>query len=162
MKQILTLIAALSISAYASAECSTTTSDDIAMAVEEVSTDTPAFLKGATVTVTLASGKTFTMKAEEYKVVPRQQQFLVTQTLRKEVTSCQADAQKNRASLVAGYGPTGNLNVDLSGSPNIVEVESKRGLVGGAQYQRLLDSGYSVGVQGQSNGTGSLLLGLEF
>ena len=43
-----------------------------------------------------------------------------------------------------------------------VDVESKTGAIGGVQYQRLLTDRISVGVQGQTNDSVLLNVGLEF
>lgn len=63
--------------------------------------------------------------------------------------------KKNRLSLVGGTGPTrivvGQTQIGL-----------ERGLVGGVQYQRMLNDTVSVGVQVQTNETVMGSVGLDF
>jgi hypothetical protein len=100
---------------------------------------------------------------EKVKVVPRQQQFLVTKVNQETTRTCSSSSDKlNRVSLIGGYGPKGTLDTDNSASPGKVTIESQTGVVGGLQYQRKITDKLSVGVQGQSNQTGSLLIGIDF
>ena len=127
----------------------------------EITTDVPSHLKGATITIKQADGRESTVPAERFKVVPRMQQFIVTKLETSKVTSCTTnEPRKNRVSLLGGYGARNGLKVTTSGS--VTTVESSSGAVGGAQYQRMLGERWSIGVQGQTNETGSLLLGLDF
>ena len=127
----------------------------------ELTTDVPKYLKGATITVTKADGSSSTVPAERFKVVPRKQQFIVTKTEVSKTISCSAEEnRKNRVSLLGGYGSRNGLTTTRNATN--VTVESSSGVVGGAQYQRMLNNRWSLGVQGQTNGTGSLLLGLDF
>ncbi len=127
----------------------------------EIKTDVPNYLKGALIIVRLADGRESTVPAEQFKVVPRRQQFIVTKLETSRVTSCITnEPRKNRVAVLGGYGARNGLTTSRSG--DTVTVESSSGAVGGAQYQRMLNDRWSVGVQGQTNETGSLLLGLDF
>lgn len=127
----------------------------------EITTAVPSHLKGATIIVRLADGKETTVPAERFKVVPRVQEFVVTKTSVTKVTSCTTnDPRKNRVSLLGGHGAKAGLDTSTTGST--VEVESRTGVVGGAQYQRMLGERLSIGGQLQTNKTGSVLLGLDF
>lgn len=129
----------------------------------EIKTDVPRHLEGATIIVRLANGKESQVPAEKFKVVPRKQQFLVTKTSTSTVRSCtNLDHNRNRISLLGGKGPTGHLDRDTSSAPGKVSVEAERDVIGGAQYQRLLTDRLSVGVQGQTNKTGMVMIGLDF
>lgn len=170
-KYLIVLLALLSSMAYAAQSepsCSESQSADEVTEQRDVNTNVPAYLKGATITVRLADGKETTVPAERFKVVPRKQQFVVTRTEHKSAKSCtvvENSPNKNRVSAVGGYGATGGLTTPVASAPGVVDVESKVGFVGGLQYQRtlpLLNDRLSVGVQGQSNKTGSLLLGIDF
>lgn len=135
-----------------------------------IDTKVPKFLEGATITVTTADGRTTTMKSEEFKVVPRKQQIItakkvcptcVSTEVVKEVTLVvREEPRKNRVSILGGYGTVNGIKSSVS--PTQVEVESQMGAVGGVQYQRLLSEKFSIGVQGQTNRTGLLMLGLDF
>ena len=131
------------------------------VSTDTTTTDVPSHLKGATIIVRLADGRESSVPAEKFKVVPRKQQFIVTRTEKQKLISCVNNTpNKNRASLVGGYGSRNGLTVSSNGS--VVEVENKVGLVGGLQYQRLITDKLSIGVQGQTNKTGSVLIGLDF
>jgi hypothetical protein len=157
------LIMLLSVSAYAAPTCQTQNSEENAVEHQVISTDVPNHLKGATIIVRLANGKQSEVPAEQFKVVPRKQQILVTRTLKTFSTTCSEEAAKlnrNRVSVLGGYGA--QEGVSRSVGVTSVRVESKVGAVMGAQYQRLINDKISVGVQGQTNATGSLVIGLDF
>lgn len=147
--------------AKADTNCTEQTS---ASQVEEqavISTDVPNHLKGAKIIVRLADGRESEVPAEKFKVVPRLQQYLVTKVSKNTVKSCtNLDHNRNRVSLLGGEGPTGHL--DRDGNVAKTTVESERGIVGGAQYQRLLTDKLSVGIQGQTNKSGMVLIGVDF
>jgi len=124
----------------------------------EIKTDVPNHLKGATITVRLADGKESTVPAEKFKVVPRLQQFIVTKTNQLSKKYCTPG--KNRVSVMAGRGPREGLKRTVTASK--VVVESDVGGMVGAQYQRLINKDISLGIQGQSNETVLINIGLDF
>ena len=130
----------------------------------DVNTAVPSFLKGAVIIVRQPDGRESVVPASRFKVVPRKQQFVVAVVEVQKSQSCTvtegSPAAKNRLSLVAGLGPQGRMKV--AASPTLIEIEEKMGPVVGLQYQWLVSESFSVGIQGQSNQTGSLLLGLDF
>lgn len=141
--------------------CSEQTSAEEVTGQLEIKTDVPNHLKGGKVCTYRADGQSSCVPAERFKVVPRKQQFLTVRTERSKVVSCTTNApRKNRVSLMGGHGTQEGLKSTTTGST--VEVESKVGAVGGAQYQRMLGERLSVGVQGQTNKTGSVLIGVDF
>lgn len=141
--------------------CTTTESAIEATRTRTLDASVPGFLKGATITVKLADGRESTVPAEKFKVVPRAQQFVVEHTEHVIRTECSSNTpNKNRVSGLIGHGAQAGLSSSVSGPTT--EVESNVGLVGGAQYQRMLNDTLSVGVQGQTNKTGSILIGIDF
>jgi hypothetical protein len=138
--------------------CSTTSKAEEVFETREITTDVPDYLKGATITVRLADGKETSVPAEKFKVVARQQQFIVTKTKQLDKTTC--TPEKNRLSLLAGNGPKEGLN--RSKTPSTVTVESRVGAVGGLQYQRLITEDISLGIQGQTNESVLVNIGLDF
>ncbi len=140
--------------------CTDTTSSDQVLEKTELKTDVPAFLEGATIIVRLKDGKETTVPAERFKVVPRKQQFIVTKVLTSTTISCHSGIGPNRVSALGGYGSTGKLKTQTGASHT--EVESQLGAVGGLQYQRNLNDTLSLGVQGQTNQTGSVSVGVDF
>jgi hypothetical protein len=155
------LFLALSTAAFAETNCSESAESSYVDAAYELTTDVPNYLKGAKITVRLADGRESTVPAERFKVVPRKQQFLAKVIKTEKTVSCITNTpRKNRVSVLGGHGAQEGLKSTASGSSTTVE--SNVGLVGGAQYQRMIGERWSLGVQGQTNKTGSLLLGIEF
>jgi hypothetical protein len=162
MKYIILALLMTQVSYAETNDCTSQESAAEAKEMLEIKTDVPSHLKGAVIIVRLADGRETTVPAEKFKVVPRMQQFVVTKTEKTKVTSCVTNKpNKNRVSLLGGHGTKEGLD-SRQVNPNLVEVESRTGLVGGLQYQRMLNDRISVGVQGQTNETGSLLIGLDF
>lgn len=161
MKYLLLLLLATSV--YAAPTCQTHNSEESDVEHRVITTDVPNHLKGATIIVRLANGKQTEVPAEQFKVVPRKQQYLVTRTLKTFSTTCQEEARKlnkNRVAVLAGHGAKEGLSKSVTSSD--IEVRSNVGVVGGVQYQRLITEKLSIGVQGQTNQTGSLVIGLDF
>jgi hypothetical protein len=164
-KFIIFFILCLPAFAIASENCSTTSEAESVEERLEIRTDVPSHLKGATIIVRRADGKETSVPAEQFKVVPRQQQFIVTKTKQHDKTLCSAQINKNRLSVLAGNGPKEGLDRTNNGST--VTVESRVGTVGGVQYQRLTDvevlgMPLSVGGQLQSNESALIGVGLDF
>lgn len=134
----------------------------------ELTSNVPNFLKGATITVRLKDGTQSTVPAEKFKVVPRKQQFVAsviavdTKALctRTVTNTVQKESTKNRLTMLAGEGPSGQLVKGVSGG--ILSVEEERVPVGGVQYQRLLNEDFSVGGQLQTNRTLMINFGVDF
>lgn len=158
MKYILILLFPM----FAFGQCVTDENIDTMEVHTEISTDVPGHLKGATITITLADGSSSVVPAEKFKVVARKQQRILIQTYTKQVITCNKDgsSKKNILSGVVGHGITSGMDKDKLG--NKTEVSTKEGVVGGLQYQRKITDSIVIGVQGQTNGTGSGIIGLEF
>lgn len=169
MKNLLIiLLLTLSAAANAKTQCQTSSSEEQVEEQTEIKTDVPKHLEGATITITLKDGSQSTVPAEKFKVVPRKQQFIVTKTSKSSKEVCTvSELQRNRISLLGGHGAQEGLDSNRSNAPSEVTVESRVGVVLGAQYQyrtdlKVLNMPLSIGVQGQTNKTGSVLLGLDF
>ena len=152
---------------YAAENCSTQSGAEVATEKLEINTDVPKFLEGATVCVKLADKTESCVPAEKYKVVPRQQQFIVTKTYRKSVTTCKADQLRNRISLHAGKGPNGRLENNVNSTNTQTDVENVYGNVGAIQYQYLFTDRWSLSGQVQSDNlkdakTGLVGVGYDF
>ncbi len=156
------IILSVFFTSMAFADCQTQENNNQVLEDTVITTDVPKYLEGATITVTLKDGRTSSVPANLFKVVPRMQQRLVTKMLSERSTVCTVESEqlKNRASLLVGNGRTSGLSTSQNG--NLLEVETNTGLVGGAQYQRDLSKRISVGVQGQTNKTVSGMIGLSF
>lgn len=158
MKKLL-MVLLVSIPGYAFAlDCSNTSDAEVVKETTEITTDVPSHLRGAVIVVRLSDGRETTVPAEKFKVVPRKQQFIVAKTYQLNRQVCTPD--KNRLSLLAGKGPQNSLDVDKTGSK--VTVETDYGAVGGLQYQRMVNDDISIGIQGQTNESILLNVGLDF
>lgn len=75
-----------------------------------------------------------------------------------------AHADKNRLSVLGGYGAQKGFTGTSIGLNNRLDTSRsfKTGFVHGVQYQRGIGERLSVGVQGQTNDTISLLFGVDF
>jgi hypothetical protein len=127
----------------------------------------PKYLEGATVTVTLKNGKTYEYKSEEYAVVERDSmgQLAAAQHIIKKVDKAFKEEKivknkKNRVYVLAGHGPTGDLEGKTDGSN--YSIGHDNGTVGGVGYQRKLNNEFNLGIQVQTNKTTSLSLGVDF
>ena len=156
MKKLIIAALFLSGTVYAGETCSETAEQAIEQ--KEIKTDVPKFLEGATITVQLKDGRESRVPAERFKVVPRKQQFLVTKT--KSTMLCKA-SEKNRVSVLGGYGTKASLSKTVN-SPSDTTVKTNEGAVGGLQYQRKVSNRLSIGAQGQSNKTVSIIVGVDF
>jgi hypothetical protein len=89
------------------------------------------------------------------RVVEKKVEVFNTKTVVKTVR------KMNMIKGLAGFGPIG---VDINRSGNTITAEQKMGIVFGAEYSRRIakDSDVFVGVQGLSNRSGLLSVGLEF
>ena len=123
----------------------------------------PKYLEGATVTVTLKNGKTYTYSSEEMAVVKRDNMKLpvVAQTLKAIKEKKIVPNKLNRIYITAGVGNSGRLETETDGSRYKTGI--KRGEVFGVGIQRKINKGdYNVGLQIQNNGTTSLSVGQDF
>jgi hypothetical protein len=153
------------ISAIASANCVEKKQTESKDVVHTVDTSIPAHLKGAKITVTLADGRTSTVPAEKFMVVPRKQQTVVGQDkLVKSVVTC---SSKNKNLIIADLRKD-VVDIETETSAIVGGVTAKtrteKDLVPGINYFRrdLFDSNIGAGVGVDSNGTVKGMLGLEF
>lgn len=139
---------------------------------KDINTVVPKNLKGAKIIVRTKDGKETEVAADDFKVVPRKQQFVTTKVTQIQREPCvpkvvevekvvEKEPLKNRVSLLLGYGTHQGLT-ETANTSTYVEVESNVGMVSEIQYQRLLIEKWSVGVQAQTNKTYLMNVGLDF
>lgn len=127
----------------------------------------PKYLKGATVTVTLKNGKTYTYKSEDMAVVPRENlqinslkvlgfNILHTKLVNKEIIK----NRRNRLYGFVGYNFDGSLDVRKDG--DISSVKAGKDNIFGIGYMRKLNEKVNVGFQMDLNGTFGITLGTDF
>lgn len=124
-----------------------------------INTDVPEFLKGATIIVRLKDGTETSVSAEKFKVVPRKQQFIVTK-IEIDRTCFVNKTKSSRVSALGGYGLNGSVDTTRNG--NSLSVKPGMGAIGGLQYQYKFENDFSLGLQGQTNGSGFFLIGVDF
>jgi hypothetical protein len=158
-------------------ECDSATNEGLVTGVKKIDTDVPKHLRGAVIIVRTADGRESVVPAEKFKVVPRKQQFITTDTLITTVIQCTQKptiikgntyvyTSKNRVSLLAGKGMRAGLDKNRKNEETI-EVKNRVGAVGGVMYQRIIDQSLtpldlSVGGQVQTNKTILFNVGLDF
>jgi hypothetical protein len=96
-----------------------------------VDTDMPKHLKGATITVTQVDGKTSTVPAEKFKVVPRKQQFVVGQN---QVVSQHVICKSNSKNMLIGEVRKDVTDLDATSNGSTAEVHANKALVPGLNY----------------------------
>lgn len=126
----------------------------------------PSYLQGATITVTLKNGKTYTFSADEYAVVKRGQEPSLQVTKLEDDTEEklvlppeEVVGHKNIVSVGAVYGKN---KLKTSETGNKFEVESDRTLGLQLQYQRRMDDKVYLGGQADTNGNVGVNVGVGF
>lgn len=165
---IATIMVMFSTAAYAQQSC------EIKEIKQDVNTPAPKELEGATIIVKLKDGTTREMKAEEYKVVPRKQQFKVKERVSVEVAPCpkfreiepvivertKIEKHKNIVSLLLNRSLT---DYDISSfGPGSFRVENKYELAVGLMYQRNVYKDLYLGVQADTHKSLGLNAGIGF
>lgn len=160
MKYIVALLVLFPTLSY-SKDCSTVSRQEEVTETIVINKDVPSHLKGAKIIVELANGQRSEVPAEQFKVVPRKQERLISRVKDRITETCiESKNSLNRVMILGGYGA--KEGIDRTNKTTSTKLESNVGVVGGLQYQRLLNEQISVGVQGQTNQTGSLMIGLDF
>lgn len=126
----------------------------------------PSYLQGATITVTLKNGKTYTFSADEYAVVKRGEETPLQVTKLEDETEEklvlppeEVVGHKNIVSVGAVYGKN---KLKTSQTGNKFEVESDRTLGLQLQYQRRMDDKVYLGGQADTNGSVGVNVGVGF
>lgn len=163
MKTLLFISLLFTVQLVNAESCSTSTDSTTVDKLEDVNTKVPKALEGATITITLKNGKTEVLKAEQYKVVKRVQQFKVVERTNATTKMCtrDVDGKKNLVMIGARRDHTG-LSKSING--NVGTVSSERDLVLDAAYMRekVFKSNFGIGAGIDTNGTVRGILGLEF
>lgn len=162
MKTLLILLTVISLSANASDKCTYTEQEAETDVVYEVHTDTPKHLAGATITITLADGKSSTVPAEKFMVVPRKQKTVVGKNkVVLAIRSCNDDVKKTTVMLEARKDIT---DIETETIGNNAKTYSKKGIVPGLDVYRrqILDTPVGIGAGVDSNGTLKGMIGLDF
>lgn len=161
MKYTLVIISLFLVNFAHAETCSTDTSSTTVDVLEDVNTKVPKALKGAQIIIRRADGKEEVLKAEDYKVVKRVQQFKVKERSVVQKLTCNKDPNKN---LIMVGGRKDYTGLDTTVNGKTATVESKRGLVMDASFlrQKVLDTRLGLGAGVDTNGTVRGIVGFEF
>lgn len=165
--KLFTTILLLSLSVSAKEMCEETQKTITEDVMHVVNVDVPSHLKGATITITQADGKTSTVPAEKFMVVPRKQKTIAGQNkaIVKNVSCKVSSDNKNilMAEVKKSYTGLETKTEAITGGVK-AEVSSKKEMVPGLNYYRreLFDSKFGAGVGVDTEGTVKGLIGLDF
>lgn len=168
MKTLFITLTLVSLNVFAQESCKETETVAISEKKEDVNTPTPEQLKDAIILVKTKDGKIQEMKASDFKVVPRKQQFKVRERTIVKKQECQpvvivkqAEEKKNLLAIGARRDHT-DLDARVNG--NVGTLSSEKGLVLDLSYtrQQILDTPFALGVGLDTNGVLRGLVGIEF
>lgn len=142
---------------------------------QDVNTPVPLELKDAKIVVRTKDGKEREVSANDFKVVPRKQQFKIKETVVKDKTVCAAcvpievevvrevPSKENKNLLMLGVARD-YTDLSLEQSGNQVKVFSNKGLVFDLSYyrSRMFESNLGLGLGINTNGAPRGFVGLEF
>lgn len=164
MKYLITLALMFSLTAHAESKYEFKQID------QDVNTPTPKALEGATITVTLKNGKQYKMDAKTFKVVPRKQQFKITDRIVVQTDSNpnpapvqvvkEVQRDKNIVSLLLNRS-LGEYTFSRLG-PGSYRVENEYNLAVGLMYQRNVYKSLYLGVQADTHKSVGGNLGFSF
>jgi hypothetical protein len=142
--------------------CSDLQTQSIIKKARIITTDVPKHLEGAVIIVRNKDGRESQVSANNFKVVPRKQQFIVTETNKHTERLCKVNGKQKNLLLIGGRRDHKDLDVRVNG--NMATVSSEKGLVLDAGYmlQNINDSTIGLGIGIDTNGTLKGLVGVEF
>lgn len=100
------------------------------------------------------------VKPEPHCVVPVEALNAAGRLVEQILKNQEALNRKNRISLLAGFSPENNLDLDLSSGVATISLDYKTTF--GVQYQRKLNKRWNAGALLFSNESGFLSLGIDF
>lgn len=155
---ILTLIMSL---AFAS-DCTDVQQKEEIKEERLINTDVPKHLQDATIIIRTKDGRESTVSANQFKVVSRKQQFIVTKVIEHTERTCKVSGKEKNLLMFGGRRDHKDIDTNVVGKT--ATVSSEKGLVVDATYMRqnVLDSKLGVGAGIDSNGTLRGVVGVEF
>lgn len=127
-----------------------------------INTDVPKHLQDATIIIRTKDGRESTISANQFKVVPRKQQFIVTKVKEHTERTCKVSGKEKNLLMFGGRRDHKDIDTNVVGKT--ATVSSEKGLVVDATYMRqnVLDSKLGVGAGIDSNGVVRGVVGVEF
>ena len=162
---ILTLMMLLSVEAIA--DCNTARVEKVDETREDVNTPVPRGLEGAQIILKTKDGRTSVMNIEQYKIVPRRQQFKVSMVrITSKMTCSVAKESTDNNTLILGVRKdhTGlDIETSSTDTSSTAKVLSKRDAVLDVSYLRRKAVGnIGVGAGVDTNGTLKGMIGIDF
>lgn len=129
--------------------------------------DQPVYLKDGVITVILKSGKTYTFSANEYMVVKRGSKAILavlplSKTLENDRKPAVEPLEKRLNHIVSGELVHSNRGLDTSTSTNQVDIETRKQIGVGLQYQYRIHRDVFMGGRVDTNGGTGVNLGVGF
>lgn len=129
--------------------------------------DQPVYLKDGVITVILKSGKTYTFSANEYMVVKRGSKAILAvlplpKTLENDRKPAVEPLEKRLNHIVSGELVHSNRGLDTSTSTNQVDIETRKQIGVGLQYQYRIHRDVFMGGRVDTNGGTGVNLGVGF
>jgi hypothetical protein len=161
MKLIITVVFLFSLNVNADS-CVDTNSQEKVENTKEINTDVPKHLQDAVIIVRTKDGRESVVSANKFKVVPRKQQFIVTETSKHTQRVCKVSRDDKNLVIVGGRRDHTGLSKSINGNTGVLS--SDRGLVMDAGYMRqnVFDSNLGIGGSVDTNGTLRGTVGISF
>ena len=128
----------------------------------EVTTNTPKFLRNATITLTKADGSKEVLKAEDYMIVKRKHSRPVIKETTKEMSLACKNTQSDRKNIISLKAVDGYSDVKKQENGQTTSIKVDRQVGVGLQYQRAVTERVYLGVGADSNRGAEALLGVGF
>lgn len=127
-----------------------------------ITTDVPKHLQDAVIIIRLKDGRESQVSANQFKVVPRKQQHLITEVKTHTERLCKVSGKEKNLLMVGGRRDHKDFDTRVVGKT--ATVESEKGLVLDAAYMRqnIFDTKLGVGAGIDTNGTLKGMIGVEF
>lgn len=170
MKLIIMMALILPISAYAN-QCSIQETSTVSEVKEDINTPTPKELEDATILIKTKDGKMKEMRASDFKVVPRKQQFKVRERVIVQRVECEPqvvvkikevnkDTTKN---LIALGVSKGYASLEQENTASSATVYYKKNIIVDALYmRRKMFGNFGLGLGIDTNTSFKGYLGYEF
>lgn len=145
-----------------SADCTDVQSKEKVEATKEINTDIPKHLQDAVIIIRTKDGRESQVSANKFKVVPRKQQFIVTETSKHTERVCKVSGKEKNLIIVGGRRDHTDLDIRVSGQTATVKSEKDLVLDAGYMRQNIFDTNLGVGASVDTNGTLRGMVGVEF
>jgi hypothetical protein len=140
--------------------CTNIQTQSVVNKTKVITTDVPKHLKDASILIRTNDGRISWFSANKFKIVPRKQQYIVTERIVHTDRLCKV---KDKNILMVG-ARRDHQDLDTRINGKTATVQSEKGLVLDAAFMRknISDSALGLGIGIDTNGTLKGLVGVEF